>query len=137
MRQLVYQVCYTRYHVSFYLWWIGSVLKYCKVPKYYDQDCRQLRVSELIAKFDHFIRSKILKFSLSANQGRWHLLKILYPLSKKVLAVSLIISLFNESCKNKSYFSCFSADESEMCWRHWLRLSVKLKTSFPTRHLER
>ena len=37
MRQLVYQVCYTRYQVSFYLWWIVSVLKYCKVPKYYDQ----------------------------------------------------------------------------------------------------
>ena len=40
MRQLVYQVCYTRYKVSFYLWWIEPVLKYCNVPKYYDQDCR-------------------------------------------------------------------------------------------------
>ena len=39
MRQLAYQVCYTRYHISFYLWLIGSVLKR-KVPKYYDQDCR-------------------------------------------------------------------------------------------------
>ena len=36
----MYQVCYTRYHVSFYLWLIGSVLRHCKVPKYYDQDCR-------------------------------------------------------------------------------------------------
>ena len=35
MRQLVYQVYYTRYQASFYLWWIGSVLKYCKVPKYW------------------------------------------------------------------------------------------------------
>ena len=35
----MYQVCYTRYHVSFYLWLIGSVLKHCKVPKYYEQDC--------------------------------------------------------------------------------------------------
>ena len=40
VRQLIYQVCYTRYHVSFYLWWIGFVLKHCEVPKYYDQDCR-------------------------------------------------------------------------------------------------
>ena len=40
MRQLIYQVCYTRYQVSFYLWLIGSVLKYCKVPKYNGQDCR-------------------------------------------------------------------------------------------------
>ena len=39
VRQLVYQFCQTRYQVSFYLWWTGSVLKYCKVPKYYDQDC--------------------------------------------------------------------------------------------------
>ena len=39
MRQLVYQVCYTRYQVLFYFWWSGSVVKYCKVPKYYDQDC--------------------------------------------------------------------------------------------------
>ena len=34
----MYQVCYTRYHVSFCLWLIGSVLKHCKVPKYYDHD---------------------------------------------------------------------------------------------------
>ena len=36
---LAYQVCYTRYHVSFYLWLIRSVLKRCKVQKYYDKDC--------------------------------------------------------------------------------------------------
>ena len=35
----MYQVCYTKYHVSFYLWLIGSVLKHRKVPKYYEQDC--------------------------------------------------------------------------------------------------
>ena len=40
VRQLVCQVCYTRYHVSFYLWLIGSVLKHCKALKYYEQDCR-------------------------------------------------------------------------------------------------
>ena len=33
---------YTRYHVSFPLWLIGSVLKHCKVPKHYDQDCRSV-----------------------------------------------------------------------------------------------
>ena len=36
----MYQVCYTRYHVSFSLWLIGSVLKHCKVTKYYEQNCR-------------------------------------------------------------------------------------------------
>ena len=39
MRQLEYQSCGTRYHLSFYLWLIESGLKHCKVPKYYDQDC--------------------------------------------------------------------------------------------------
>ena len=42
LRQLVYQVCYTRNHVPFYLWLIGSVLKHCKVQKYYDQDCLKI-----------------------------------------------------------------------------------------------
>ena len=45
MRQLLYQVCYARYWISFYLWWIGSVLKYCKIPKYYDQNCRCMKYS--------------------------------------------------------------------------------------------
>ena len=47
VRQLVYQVCCTRYHVSFCLWLIGSVLKHCKVPKYYEQNCRFLNMSGL------------------------------------------------------------------------------------------
>ena len=42
MKQLVYQVCCTRYHVSFCLWLIRSVLKHYKVPKYYDQDCLKI-----------------------------------------------------------------------------------------------
>ena len=36
----MHQVCFTRYHVSFYLWLIQSVSKHFNVPKYYDQDCR-------------------------------------------------------------------------------------------------
>ena len=39
MRQLVYQVCFTRSQVSLYLWRIEAALKHCKVPKYYDQGC--------------------------------------------------------------------------------------------------
>ena len=40
----LYEVCNSRYHVSLYLWLIGSVLKHCKVPKDYDQDCRCFRL---------------------------------------------------------------------------------------------
>ena len=39
MKQLLYQVSYTRYQVSFTCEEIGPVLKHCKVPKNYDQDC--------------------------------------------------------------------------------------------------
>ena len=61
MRQLVYQVCYNRYYVSFYLWLIGTVLKHCKVLKYYDQDCSQDKC--------HFLLSLDIntKFSLPAS----------------------------------------------------------------------
>ena len=38
VRQVEYQVSYTRYQVSFFSWRIGPVLKHCKVPKYFDQD---------------------------------------------------------------------------------------------------
>ena len=33
------QVCYTKYQVPLYLWLTAAVLKYCKLLKYYDQDC--------------------------------------------------------------------------------------------------
>ena len=39
MREHVYKVCCTKNDISFYLWLIGSVLKRCKVLKYYDQNC--------------------------------------------------------------------------------------------------
>ena len=29
----------SRYHISFYLWLVGSVQKHYEVPKYYDEDC--------------------------------------------------------------------------------------------------
>ena len=66
-RQLVYQVCYTRYKVSFYWWWIGPVLKYCKVPKYYHQDCS----SRPILVFKKLkMRWKQVVFSLSCNKNK-------------------------------------------------------------------
>ena len=46
--QYIHQVCYTRYQVSFYLRRIGSALEHCKVPRYYDQDCRSLKSSREI-----------------------------------------------------------------------------------------
>ena len=34
----MYQICYTIYDISFYLWQFGLVLIYQKVPKYYGQN---------------------------------------------------------------------------------------------------
>ena len=39
MRQLVYKVSYTRNKVPFYLWWMETVLKLCKILKYCEDDC--------------------------------------------------------------------------------------------------
>ena len=62
VRQLVYQVCDTRYQVSFYLWLIRSVLKYCKVPKHYDQDCSlESFAGELPQEFSDDFKLNILR----------------------------------------------------------------------------
>ena len=42
MRQLIYQAYYIRYQFWFYLWRIGPVVKHCKVPKNYGQDCLEI-----------------------------------------------------------------------------------------------
>ena len=70
MRQLLYQVCYTRYQVSFYLWWIGYVLKYCKVPKYYDQDCRLNRFFCPLL-YNSFLFLFLFFIALVKNMNRW------------------------------------------------------------------
>ena len=44
VKQLVYQVCYTRYQVPLYLLWMESVLKLCKIPKYYEQHGKIIKV---------------------------------------------------------------------------------------------
>ena len=36
---MVYKTSYTRYQITFYLRLIGPVIKHCKGPKYYAQDC--------------------------------------------------------------------------------------------------
>ena len=74
--QLVCQVCYTRYHVPFDLWLIGSVLKHCKVPKYYDQDCLKIffllstlpAMIPISGKNAHLVQKLVLK-KLSISDG--------------------------------------------------------------------
>ena len=62
----MYQVCYTIYHVSFYLWLIGSFLKHCKVPKYYEQDC---------LKFFFFFLNSTLPAKIGIAEKKAHLLQ--------------------------------------------------------------
>ena len=59
MRQLVDQAGCNRNHVLLYLWFVGSVLKHCKVPKYYDQDCSLL---------DTFLRKELLHHLISMKE---------------------------------------------------------------------
>ena len=94
MKQLVYQVCYTRYQVPFYLWQTGPVLK--QVQKYYDRDysdssrgcfygpgCRvkfseRDYLVEVIIPYENSIqilndqvREKVSKYELQRNHIPW------------------------------------------------------------------
>ena len=82
MRQLAYKVCQTKYQVSFSLWLIGSVLKYCKVPKH-DQDC--LKIFFLLSTLPMMIQifgkngslaQKCYFYQKTTNNQRWKLFKV-------------------------------------------------------------
>ena len=77
----MYQVCYTRYYVSFYLWLIGSVLKHCKVPKYYEQDCRSLAIAPTIK---YIVPSKFLVALIATGTSTLKVVGILVALKAKV-----------------------------------------------------
>ena len=62
MRQLLYQVCYTRCQVSFCLWRLGPVLEHCEVPKYYDQDCSSVS--------QYFLKNNVKEFRVLAAVNR-------------------------------------------------------------------
>ena len=55
VRQLEDQVCYSRYQISFYLWWFRPKRNYQKVPKYYDQGCCLIKEIKyiLIHEYQH------------------------------------------------------------------------------------
>ena len=75
-----YQVCYTRHHVSFYLWLIGSVLKR-KVPKYYEQNCLEIffllfalpMMTQFSGKYAHLVIKSLLHLfhQKTTNKWRW------------------------------------------------------------------
>ena len=69
--------------MSFYLWWIGSVLKYCKVPKYYDHDCLTMffLLSTLPLRIQIFGKSahlaqKCYFCQKTINKQSWKLFKV-------------------------------------------------------------
>ena len=99
MRQLAYQVCYTRYHVSFYLRLIGSVLKHCKVPKYYDQDYGLMRICKVQFWSLLFLFSTS-KFSPKNSLKYWSYL----------INLAAVYSLRLEA----SAFSCFQSNTAQL-----------------------
>ena len=83
----MYQVCYTRYHVSFYLWLIWSLLKHCKVPKYYEQDCRSTllsNVASLVLLLPHLVVEERL-FSITCKNKSSQDSKAVWPLEQMAL----------------------------------------------------
>ena len=159
MRQLVYQVCSTRYQDSFYLCWIGSVLKYCKVPKYYDQDCG-LQVHATIPGYLeklHFILIKIrnlLEF-LEMIVGHWALSnRIGHMYNKKdhrtffstnlqgvvhwmMISLARFMSVFFRVSQNvfleiskKTFLQTFCLKSKVWYWNFWRGLQLLLKTIY-------
>ena len=84
MRQLLYQVFYTRHKVSFYLWWIGPVIKH-KVPK--NQDCRCEHLSQLCQPHPSFISSSFDLDFLKICFGFSETLKYRYHREQKMFDI--------------------------------------------------
>ena len=120
MRQFVYQVCYTRYHILFYLWLIGSVLKHSKVPKYYDQDCRLSNLSSNPKVF----REPSKHYQNILNQfGHDHKLQFKWPINKNENK-----SKSSKNCKrNIIWFNpSFSKEVSNNIGKYFLPLTLSV-----------
>ena len=137
MRQLVYQVCYARYQVSLFFCWIGSLLKYCKVPKYYDQDC-SLRVRKKVCitlpEFyienycnNHFLKKQRNEKLKMIFKQKWFFWKVksffpghqqllefyLLPINTEIISIILFIKVskacgFIKKCKLKECADIFN-----------------------------
>ena len=59
MRQLVYQVCYARCQVSFYLWWVRPKRNYIKVLKYDGADHLKIFFDSLPYQWSYNILEKV------------------------------------------------------------------------------
>ena len=93
MRQLAYHVCHTRYQVLFYLWRIGSVLKFQNIMTRIVRGFQS--VSYLCFILTHFNISRSRSQLLCKNMYR-KFLQILPP-------KNLFLSLFLTSCRPKAW----------------------------------
>ena len=126
VRQLAYQVWYTRYQVSFYLWWIWSVLKYCRVPKYYDQDLYHednLEVTKLLKKLNQ--TGKRFFWKLQVIGFKWFSeIHVLYRRVDNVLDSNLLtsrLSSWNRKSTSRKLFVKFSYSTSDnLPGKKWL-----------------
>ena len=85
------------------MWWIGSVLKYCKVPKYYDQDCR------LTINSSNFLTS--MKFDGTR-----------YPVSIESLISLYEMKLWISFNLNYGFaYATMYSGRTDLYWPSWLR----------------
>lgn len=66
IRELLYQVYYTRYQILFCLWQIGPVIEHCEVPNYYDRNFRitLVWVNQTDSKFIKPASTRFSKYKL-------------------------------------------------------------------------
>ena len=124
MRQLVYQICYTRYYASFYLWLIGSALKHCKVPKYYEQDCSFVINFQRIFKW-LFRPTKILLLRHSQNKNSFK-----RDLAKRIYITLGVYEFLNIHIFNW-YKALYSASSSSFWHLDFIRAVRWLRAASP------
>ena len=105
LRQLIYQVRYTRYHVLFYLWSIGSLLTHCKVWKYYDHKCRY-QVSTQTNNFDFLeqIYSKRVFMGENGKTEQHHWVLHIWAMLSVKFQLKVTILTFLTKFEEKKYF---------------------------------
>ena len=101
MRQLLHWLCYVRHQVSFYLWLIGLVLKYWKVPKFHNADC--LKTFLLFSTLSMIIQVSGKKCSFGSTQS--------------VLYIKKVESFLNSIKQNRDRKLAACLDQAAVSWK--------------------
>ena len=107
MRQPIYQAYYIRYQFWFYLWRIGPVVKHCKVPKNYGQDCLEI-----------FLLLSTLPAMIQTSGKNAHLAQKSYFYQKSTNKISKLEFWYKTNMRIKTYAKLLNFE----FLRSWLTL---------------